>query len=143
MRKFVTLRKEKLNFLQMLKKGSKLYSILTGTCPKCQNESMYLDKNPLHFNKILKMNENCSHCGLKYQIEPSFFYGAMYVSYGLNVAVGIAAFIISFLIFSSSLKVAFISIIASLIASFPFVLRLSRNIYINMFVSYDPKTNLK
>jgi hypothetical protein len=41
----------------MLKKGSKLYSILTGTCPKCQNESMYLDKNPLHLNKILKMHE--------------------------------------------------------------------------------------
>ncbi|MFV5691427.1 DUF983 domain-containing protein [Flavobacterium sp. LT1R49] len=127
----------------MLKKGSKLYSILTGTCPKCQNESMYLDKNPLHFNKILKMHENCSHCGLKYQIEPSFFYGAMYVSYGLNVGIGIAAFIISFIFFGSSLKVAFISIIAALILSFPFVLRWSRNIYINMFVSYDPKTKLK
>ena len=127
----------------MLKKGSKLYSILTGTCPKCQNESMYLDKNPLHINKVLKMHEYCSHCGLKYQIEPSFFYGAMYVSYGLNVGIGIAAFIISFVIFGSSLKVAFISIIAALILSFPFVLRWSRNIYINMFVSYDPKTNLK
>jgi uncharacterized protein (DUF983 family) len=141
--KFVTRKKEKLNFLQMLKKGSKLYSILTGTCPKCQNESMYLDKNPLHFNKILKMHENCSHCGLKYQIEPSFFYGAMYVSYGLNVAIGIAAFIISFVIFGSSLKTAFITIIASLIILFPFVLRWSRNIYINMFISYDPKTKLK
>jgi uncharacterized protein (DUF983 family) len=127
----------------MLKKGSKLYSILTGTCPKCQNESMYLDKNPLHFNKILKMHENCSHCGLRYQIEPSFFYGAMYVSYGLNVAIGIAAFIISFVFFDSNLKVAFIVIIASLIISFPFVLRWSRNIYINMFVSYDPATKLK
>ena len=62
----------------MLKKGSKLYSILTGTCPKCQNESMYLDKNPFHLMNTLKMHENCSHCGLKYQIEPSFFYGAMY-----------------------------------------------------------------
>jgi uncharacterized protein (DUF983 family) len=141
--KFVTLKKEKLNFLQMLKKGSKLYSILTGTCPKCQNESMYLDKNPLHFNKILKMHENCSHCGLKYQIEPSFFYGAMYVSYGLNVGIGIAAFIISFVIFGSSLKTAFIAIIASLIISFPFVLRWSRNIYINMFIAYDPKTKIK
>ncbi|KIA87479.1 DUF983 domain-containing protein [Flavobacterium sp. AED] len=127
----------------MLKKGSKLYSILTGTCPKCQNESMYLDKNPLHIDKVLKMHENCSHCGLKYQIEPSFFYGAMYVSYGLNVGVGIAAFIIAFVIFGSSLKVAFIAIIASLILLFPFILRLSRNIYINMFVSYDPKANLK
>ena len=127
----------KLNFLQMLKKGSKLNSILTGSCPKCQNESMYLDKNMLHLTKILKMNENCSHCGLKYQIEPSFFYGAMYVSYGLNVAIGIAAFIISYVILNTSLKVAFISIIASMVLSFPIVLRLSRNIYINMFVSYD------
>ncbi|WP_426064141.1 DUF983 domain-containing protein [Flavobacterium sp. DSP2-3-1] len=127
----------------MLKKGSKLYSILTGTCPKCQNESMYLDKNPLHFNKILKMHENCGHCGLRYQIEPSFFYGAMYVSYGLNVAIGIAAFIISFVFFDTNLKVAFIVIIASLILSFPYVLRLSRNIYINMFVSYDPNAKLK
>jgi len=127
----------------MLKKGSKLNSILTGTCPKCQNESMYLDENPLHLKNILKMHDRCSHCHLKYQIEPSFFYGAMYVSYGLNVAIGIAAFIISFVFFGSSLKVAFISIIASLIILFPFVLRWSRNIYINMFVSYDPKTNKK
>ena len=127
----------------MLKKGSKLNSILTGTCPKCQNESMYLDQNVLHLGKILKMHENCSHCGLRYQIEPSFFYGAMYVSYGLNVGIGIAAFIISLLIFGSSLKVAFIAIVASMILSFPIVLRWARNIYINMFVSYDPKTNKK
>jgi uncharacterized protein (DUF983 family) len=124
----------------MLKKGSKLNSILTGSCPKCQNESMYLDKNPLHFKSLLKMNEKCSHCGLKYQIEPSFFYGAMYVSYGLNVAVGIAAFIISFIIFDSSVGASFVAIIISLVIFFPWILRMSRNIYINMFVKYDPKT---
>ena len=128
-------------FLQMLKKGSKLNSILTGSCPRCQNESMYLDKNPLHFSKLLKMNEKCSHCGLKYQIEPSFFYGAMYVSYGLNVALGVAAFIISYVILNSSIKTAFISIIVSNVVLFPFVLRWARNVYINMFVSYDPDTN--
>ncbi len=132
-----------LNFLQMLKKGSKLNSILTGSCPKCQNESMYSDKNPLHLTKVLKMNENCSHCGLKYQIEPSFFYGAMYVSYGLNVAVGIAAFIVSFVFFKTTIEESFLSIIITLIVLFPFVLRLSRNIYINMFVSYDPKAGRK
>lgn len=123
----------------MLKKGSKLNSILTGSCPRCQNESMYLDKNPLHFSKMLKMNEKCSHCGLKYQIEPSFFYGAMYVSYGLNVALGVAAFVISYLFLNSSIKTAFIAIVVSNIVLFPFVLRWSRNIYINMFVSFDKK----
>ena len=96
---------------QQMKKGSKLNSIIKGSCPKCQNESMYLDKNPLHLGSVLKMHEKCSHCGLRYQIEPSFFFGAMYVSYGLNVAVGIAAFIISYLIFNSSLKTSFIAIL--------------------------------
>ncbi|MDG1047213.1 MAG: DUF983 domain-containing protein, partial [Flavobacteriaceae bacterium] len=32
----------------MLKKGNKLNSILTGSCPRCQEENMYLDKNPYH-----------------------------------------------------------------------------------------------
>jgi uncharacterized protein (DUF983 family) len=127
----------------MLKKGSKLNSILTGSCPKCQKESMYEDKNPLHLTKVLKMNEKCSHCGFKYQIEPSFFYGAMYVSYGLNVAVGIAAFIVSFVFFRATIEQSFVSIILTLVVLFPFVLRLSRNLYINMFVSYDPKAGQK
>ena len=122
----------------MLKKGSKLYSILTGTCPQCQKESMYIDQNLLHLNNLLKMNERCSHCGLKYQIEPSFFFVSMYVSYGLNVAIGIITFIIYFQ-FDRDMLNSFISIIIVLILAFPFVMRLSRNIYINFFVSYNPE----
>ena len=121
----------------MLKKGSKLYSILTGTCPQCQKESMYVDSNLLHLRNLLTMNERCSHCGLKFQIEPSFFYGAMYVSYGLNVAIGILTFIIVFQ-FDRSMITSFFSILITLLLAFPVVMRLSRNIYINMFVSYNP-----
>ncbi|KFF06624.1 DUF983 domain-containing protein [Flavobacterium reichenbachii] len=127
----------------MFSKGSKIKSIFTGSCPRCNNESMYSDTNPLHLNKVLKMNDHCSHCGLKYLIEPSFFYGAMYVSYGLNVAVGIAAFIVSFVFFGTTIEQSFLSIIVVLVLLFPFVLRLSRNIYINMFVSYDPNADPK
>ncbi|HWR94101.1 MAG TPA: DUF983 domain-containing protein [Flavobacterium sp.] len=127
----------------MLKKGSKLNSILTGTCPKCQNESMYVDPNPYHLNNVIKMNECCSHCNFKYQIEPSFFYGAMYVSYAVNVAFGIAAFIVAFVFFDLSMKQSFVAILSTLIVLYPLVLRWSRNIYINMFVSYDPKYNKK
>ncbi|KAB1156656.1 DUF983 domain-containing protein [Flavobacterium luteum] len=124
----------------MLKKGSKLNSILTGSCPRCQNESMYVDKNPYHLKKVLKMNENCSSCGLKYQIEPSFFYGAMYVSYGLNVALGVGTFVITAVMLHKSLKFSFISIILAIIFLTPLVLRWSRNIYINIFVSYNADT---
>jgi len=83
------------------------------------------------------MHEHCSHCGLKYQLEPSFFYGAMYVSYGVNVALGIGIFILSFVLLHASIKTSFISIIVALVVLYPIVLRLSRNIYINMFVAYD------
>jgi uncharacterized protein (DUF983 family) len=124
----------------MLKKGSKVNSILTGSCPKCQNENMYMDSNPYHLGKVLKMHENCSHCGLKYQIEPSFFYGAMYVSYGVNVVLGVAAFVIAYVCIKLNLKESFAAIIGSLVVFYPLVLRVSRNIYINMFVSYDPTT---
>lgn len=121
----------------MLKKGSKLNSILTGTCPKCQEESMYVSKNPYNLPKVIEMKEHCSHCGLHYQLEPSFFYGAMYVNYGLTVALGVAVFLITKVLMNFTITESFISIIVALIALMPLNLRLSRNIYINMFVSYD------
>ncbi|MCY1221453.1 hypothetical protein D3C87_74160 [compost metagenome] len=127
----------------MLKKGSKLYSILTGTCPKCQNESMYVDKNPYNLSRIFQMHERCSHCEQKYKIEPSFFYGAMYVSYGVGIAFGVAAFIISYIFLGTNLKVSFIAIIATLVAFMPVIMRLSRNIWINMFVDYNKDWNKK
>lgn len=127
----------------MLKKGSKLNSILTGSCPKCQEESMYEDKNPYHLSKLYDMHETCSHCGLQYQIEPSFFYGAMYVSYGLTVAIGVAAFIITKVFLGLNLVEAFIAIIISLILLTPITARLSRNIYINIFVHYDKNATKK
>lgn len=121
----------------MLRKGKKLYSILKGACPKCHNESMYTTSNAYILSKTLKMHERCSHCNTKYKIEPSFFYGSMYVSYGVGIAIAVAAFVISFIFIGTSLKTAFISILAALIVFFPIILRLSRNIWINFFIHYD------
>lgn len=99
---------------------------------------MYEYKNPYIPAHTLKMNENCSSCGLKYKIEPSFFYGAMYVSYAVGVAFAVAAFMISFVFLGSSLKIAFISIAATLVVFMPVIMRLSRNIWINFFIKFDP-----
>ncbi|MCJ7466941.1 MAG: DUF983 domain-containing protein [Maribacter sp.] len=125
----------------MLKKGNKLYSILTGTCPKCHEESMYLDKNPYNLDNLFKMHERCSHCNTKYKIEPSFFYGAMYVSYGVGIAFAVAAFVIAYLFVGSSLKTTFTAIVGTLVVFLPIIIRLSRNIWINFFVHYDPKAS--
>lgn len=122
----------------MLKKGNKLYSILTGSCPKCHGESMYENTNPYAISQLFKMHERCSTCDTKYKIEPSFFYGSMYVSYGVGIAFGTAAFVIAFLVLGLSLINTFIAIVLTLIVFLPIIVRLSRNIWINFFIKYEP-----
>ena len=121
----------------MFKKGSKLYSIITGNCPKCHEDCMFKNKNPYILTEALDMHEKCSNCGTKYKIEPSFFYGAMYVSYAVGIAFAVAAFVISFFFFKANINIVFVSIIGTLIVFLPVILRLSRNIWINLFMSYD------
>lgn len=42
------------------------------------------------------MHERCPYCGLRYEIEPGYFYGAMYVSYAIS---GGVALVLGFLLF--------------------------------------------
>lgn len=98
---------------------------------------MYSNGNPYVLSETLKMNERCSHCATKYKIEPSFFYGAMYVSYGVGIAFAAIAFVISYLVIGTNLKIAFAAIFATMVLMLPIILRLSRNIWINLFMHYD------
>lgn len=117
-------------------KGTKLYSIITGTCPVCQEESMYKEQNPYKITRIFDMHERCSNCGTKYKMEPSFFFGAMYVSYAVGIAFAVAAFIITYFFFGGGLVTTFIAITVTLVVFLPFIVRVSRNIWINMFMNY-------
>lgn len=97
---------------------------------------MYKEANPYKLTRIFDMHERCSHCGTKYKIEPSFFFGAMYVSYGLGVAVSVAAFIITYFFFGGGLMATFIAITITLVVLMPLLIRISRNIWINLFLNY-------
>lgn len=117
-------------------KGSKLYSILTGACPVCQEESMYVEPNPYKLGSTLKMKERCGHCHTKYKIEPSFFYGAMYVSYPVGLIFAGLAFGISFLLLDWDLVASYAAIVVVMFLSLPLILRISRNIWINFFMGF-------
>jgi len=62
----------------------------------------------------------------------------MYVSYAVGVAFAITTFIISYFLLSLERLQTFFAISAVLVLSLPIILRLSRNIWINFFFSYDP-----
>ncbi|QWX83103.1 DUF983 domain-containing protein [Cellulophaga sp. HaHaR_3_176] len=117
-------------------KETKLYSMITGACPVCHQESMYIESNPYKIGSTLKMHERCSHCSTKYKMEPSFFFGAMYVSYPVGIAFACAAFVISYFILKIDILTSFLIICGVMIFLLPIILRLSRNIWINFFKSY-------
>lgn len=130
-------------FRRMFKKGTKLYSIFKAKCPRCHKGNFFKHRFTFHPTKVTEIHDTCSHCGLRYMLEPSFFYGAMYVNYGITVAISVAAFVISKLIFKLTLLESFGCIIAALVILSPLNLRLSRTLWINMFVSYDQKIAAK
>ena len=69
--------------------------------------------------------------------ENGFYYGAMYVSYGLDIALGIALFILSNVIFSWG-TTAFLTIfVITLLGLWTIIFRKARLIWINLFVKYD------
>jgi len=118
-------------------KGTKLYSILTGKCPVCHTGPMYEDPNAYHFSKTLKMNERCPHCDVKFKIEPSFFYGAMYVSYPVGIFVAGFAFVICFFLLDLGRLYSFLVISVLMLLLLPIIMRISRNIWINFFFKFD------
>ncbi|WP_208864758.1 DUF983 domain-containing protein [Mucilaginibacter gossypiicola] len=67
----------------------KSWAMLKCKCPRCRRGDMFKG-SPYSFSN--KINLNCPHCDLFFEIEPGYFYAAMYVSYALNVgeALGIA-----------------------------------------------------
>ncbi|WP_088324379.1 DUF983 domain-containing protein [Polaribacter tangerinus] len=123
----------------MFKKGTKIYSVVRGKCPKCHEGDFFKYKFTFNPTKITQLHTNCSSCNLKYMMEPSFFFGAMYVNYGLTVALSVAVFIISKVFFGLDLLTSFATIVGALVILAPLNLRLSRILWINMFVSYKKK----
>lgn len=54
-------------------RGLLLQRALRLHCPRCGEEKM--------FQGLFHMNPRCGHCGLKYEREPGYFLGSIYINY--------------------------------------------------------------
>lgn len=124
----------------MMLKGTKLYSILNNKCPKCHKGDFFINKNPYSKN-FIKMHDKCANCNENFTKEVGFYYGAMYVSYGVNIILGIGLFLLMVLVFKTGLLMYLFTFFGIVLVLFPVIMRISRLIYINIFVSYDPSKN--
>jgi uncharacterized protein (DUF983 family) len=64
----------------------KAWAMLHAKCPRCRRGDMF-NGGTYSFGKV---NLNCPHCNFYFEIEPGYFYAAMYVSYAMNVAEAVA-----------------------------------------------------
>ena len=77
----------------MFKKGNKIYSIFKMKCPKCHETDLFINKNPFKLDGFFGMPKQCSVCHQKFELEPGFYYGSMYVSYGVTIAYLVSVFV--------------------------------------------------
>lgn len=115
-----------------LKLGRMIKDIFLEKCPHCHKGRVF--KNSDSVFKIPVMNETCSECDYKFEREPGYFLGAMYISYGIAVFMGILTFLVCYLLFPTMPTVFFplaIVLVIAAIARKNF--KLSRVIYIHLF----------
>ncbi|SDM54497.1 Uncharacterized conserved protein, DUF983 family [Daejeonella rubra] len=78
-------------------KTSKFEAIVKAKCPRCRRGNIF--SGSLYGLNLQTTNENCSHCGMRFEVEPGYFYGAMYVSYAFVVGemlnVGLLTYLIT------------------------------------------------
>ena len=112
-------------------------------CPKCRQGKMFSNP-PYSFKSISSLHQNCPNCRVSFQLEPSFFYGSMYVSYAIGVAIGVAVFVILFLLgYGKKPLTIFGAICLAIVTLSPYVYQLSKVIWASFFISFDPKRGAK
>lgn len=80
------------------------------------------------------MNERCSHCDVRLQPEPGFYYGAMYVSYGFITIITLLASAILYYGFGNPSEWVYIGVVIGASVLFaPVNYRYSRIIYLYAF----------
>ncbi|WNJ20420.1 DUF983 domain-containing protein [Pontibacter sp. G13] len=116
------------------KSSSKVGSMVNLTCPKCREGKLFVDPNPYRFKTMTKMRESCPNCGQDFTIEPGFYFGATYISYALNVAWLVPTFVAGVFLFDASFWGYVVFMLAMLPILTPPIYRLSRSIWLHMFV---------
>jgi len=121
---------------------SYISSTLGCRCPRCRQGKLFKGPVSVNMKKNMEMNEECPVCGQPTEIEVGFYYGTAYVSYVLSVVICIMSLILWWLIIGLSVNdnrffywLGFNA--ALLICLQPWLMRLSRSLWISWFVRFD------
>lgn len=118
-------------------------AIVACKCPRCRRGEVFTN-SPLNISKFDHMHKTCPVCGLYYEIEVGFFWGAMYISYGFSVGV---VFLVGILLYylanDPPVWVYVVTVAAIVLLTTTFLFRYARILMLYFFagVQYDSKYN--
>lgn len=113
---------------------SYIASMVQCRCPRCREGKMFKDGNA--FTEF-EMYNHCQKCGTPFRPEPGFYQGAMFVSYGFGVLLLAAALLLTVFFKAIPTYVFMISYGVVITAIFPFIYKMSRSLYLSIFVHYQ------
>lgn len=120
-----------------------IYSTVGNKCARCHKGKVFENNNPYSFMNGLTMKDSCSECHLKYEREPGFFFGAMYVSYALMSGIFIVWFLADLLWIHMDAITLAIAVVLTMLVLFPIVYRTARIVWLNFFVRFDKNYSKK
>ncbi|MDQ3534268.1 MAG: DUF983 domain-containing protein [Bacteroidota bacterium] len=124
-----------------MQKKSKFQAIIEGKCPRCRQGDLFT--YPINnISRFAKTNEHCPVCNVRFEQEPGFFFGAMYISYAICVAILVTAFVvINFFFEDAHILVYVISVPLIVIIALPLIFRYSRIFYLYLIggIYYDER----
>ena len=98
----------------------------------------------LFTTRFMKMNNRCSCCGQSFTPEPGYYFGAMFVSYGINAVFFIAVWLSAYLFMKEiSLTFMIVALLIVIVGLLPITFRLSRVLWIYIFVKYQGQGDCK
>ena len=118
-----------------------IVAILQEKCPRCREGNMF-ESSLFNISKFSNMNETCPHCNQKFEVEPGFFIGAMYVSYAMSVGLFLVTGMALYHLFDDPELWVYLTVITILvIVLLPVLYRYSRVLYLYWFggVHYQQK----
>lgn len=125
------------------KRKGYLTATLSCKCPRCREGRLFINPVSIGLKKNMAMNKRCPVCGQPTEKEPGFYYGTGYVSYALAVAISVSTFVAWYVLIGMSAHDSrfFYWLAANavfLVMLQPWLMRLSRSIWISWFVKYEP-----
>lgn len=123
--------------MSLVKKGSKLYSILHYRCPHCHEGDFFKNNKPYNMKAPGATNDFCPTCERKLLIETGFYFGAMYVTYAFGIAHFVTIWVASIILgLQLEYWVLVLIIVFSLLILTPYYYMLSKIVWANMFIDY-------